>query len=75
MASKLIVEKDEHTITGVQVKLSGTDGNAYAIMGLVKQKMKDAGIEQAVIDKYLKEAKSGDYDHLLQVTMQYVIVS
>ena len=62
------------TITKVSVELVGTDGNAFCIMGKVQQAMRRAGVDKKIIDKYLTEARSGDYDHLLQVTMKYVDV-
>ena len=55
-------------------KLIGQDGNAFAIMGNIKQALKRAGADQEHIDKYLKEATSGDYNHLLTVSMKYVNV-
>lgn len=55
------------------VKLTGTDGNAFAIMGKVTRALKDAG-QGDLVDQYRKEATSGDYDHLLQVTFEYVDV-
>jgi hypothetical protein len=58
----------------VHVKLVGEDGNAFAILGRVRQAMKRAGVPQDLIEKYTKEATSGDYDHLLQVTMRWVDV-
>lgn len=59
----------------VQVQLSGTDGNAFAIMATVKNALKKAGVEQLEIDEYINESMSGDYDHLLQTAMKWVDVS
>jgi len=56
------------------VKLVGSDGNAFAVMGKVKQALKREGADQEYIDKYLEEAMSGDYDHLLCVSMEYADV-
>jgi len=56
------------------VKLIGEDGNAFSIMGRVKKALRQAGADQEYIDKYLGEATSGDYDHLLAVSMKYVDV-
>ena len=61
--------------TNVKVKLVGTNGNAFMILGKVMKAMKKAGIDQEIIDKYSTEATSGDYDHLLMTTMKYVEVS
>ena len=57
----------------IKVKLVGEDGNAFAIMGKVSKALKRNG-HADLVDEYLKEAKSGDYDHLLQTTMDYVEV-
>ena len=61
-------------ITKPTVKLVGEDGNAFFIMGLVKQALRRAGADKEYIDKYLNAATSGDYDHLLVVSMEYVNV-
>ena len=56
------------------VKLTGRDGNAFSIMGRVKQALRCKGADREYIEKYLKEATAGDYDHLLSVSMEYVDV-
>ena len=56
------------------VKLIGHDGNAFSIMGSVKQALKRAGADKEYIDEFLNKATSGDYDHLLVVSMEYVDV-
>jgi hypothetical protein len=60
--------------TGITVKLIGEDGNAYNILGRVKQAMRRAKVDPAVIAEYMAEATKGDYDHLLLTTMAYVEV-
>ena len=54
------------------IQLIGQDGNAFAIMGNIKRALKRAGADKEYIDEYLKEATSGDYNHLLTVSMKYV---
>lgn len=56
------------------VKLIDQDGNAFAVMGSVKQALKSGSADKEYIDKYISEATSGDYDHLLVVSMEYVNV-
>ncbi|MCD4741962.1 MAG: hypothetical protein K8R67_05720, partial [Desulfobacteraceae bacterium] len=51
------------------VKLIDTDGNAFAIMGRVKNALIKAGADKEYLKKYQNGAMSGDYDHLLCVTM------
>ena len=57
--------------TNVRVKLVGEDGNAFAILGRVKRALVKAGHKE-LAEQYLKEATAGDYDHLLQVSLEYV---
>lgn len=57
----------------VTVRLTGEDGNAFAIMGAVSKALRQAGHGDAV-NGYMAEAMSSDYDHLLQTTMAYVEV-
>jgi hypothetical protein len=49
--------------------LIGMDSNAMHIMGAVSRALKDAGNSKDVINWYMKESMSGDYDHLLRVAM------
>lgn len=49
----------------VNLDLVGVNGNAFAIMGVFQRQAKREGWAQEEIDTVLKEAKSGDYDHLL----------
>jgi len=53
------------------LELIGSDGNAFAILGKAQRVAKKAGWEKKKIDAVLKEATSGDYDHLLQTMMKY----
>lgn len=56
------------------VTLSGTDGNAYAIMGKVGRELRRAGYTEEQRNQYIEEATAGDYDNLIQVTMKWVNV-
>ena len=55
----------------IEVQLTGEDGNAFAILGWVAAALRRAGHSDAAIE-FLHEAKSGDYDHLLQTAMRFV---
>ncbi len=57
----------------VSVKLAGEDGNAFFILSRVKRALERAGHKEAA-EQYMEEAMSGDYDHLLRTTMEYVAV-
>ena len=54
------------------VKLIGEDSNAHYIMGKVCKALRRNGYSDEELKKYLEEAKSGDYDNLLQVTDEWV---
>jgi len=58
----------------VYVQLSGTDGNAFAIIGTVQRELKRAGVRPAELAEFVQEATSGDYDHVLQTAMRWVEV-
>jgi len=58
----------------IKVKLVGTDGNAFSILGLVSRAMKQANVPKEERDIFMKEAMNGNYDHLLQTCMKYVVV-
>jgi hypothetical protein len=53
------------------VKLVGTDGNAFALLGSVKRALQKAKWTPAEIGEFMKEAMSGDYDHLLATCCKY----
>lgn len=57
------------------VELIDTNGNAFAIMGRVKNALVEAGADKEYVYQYQMEAMSGDYDNLLCVTMDYVHVT
>ena len=58
----------------ITVELSGTDGNAFAILGKVKKALSRGGVPPEEVSAFFAEATSGDYDHLLQTCMKYVEV-
>lgn len=58
----------------VTVKLTGRDGNAFAIIGAVVKAMREAKVSKHDIDLYTEEAMSGDYNHLLFTTQETVNV-
>lgn len=62
--------------TDIEVKsvysLIGIDGNAYNIMAYVTKAMRAEGKNNAEIDKYLIDAKSGDYSKLLSVSVDMI---
>lgn len=59
----------------IRVKLSGTEGNAFALIGRCVKAMKRAEVHQDEIDRFRKEAMSGDYDNLLRTCLKWVDAS
>ena len=59
--------------TEVVVDILGQDGNAGAIIGRVRKALRRGG-HKDLIEQFTDEATSGDYDHLLQVVLEYVDV-
>lgn len=51
---------------------SEIDGNAYVIIGKAVKELKRNGADAEYVAEYKKKATAGDYDDLLQVTMEYV---
>ena len=62
MAEEKKIELEQ---TGIKVKLIGEDGNAFYILGKVRQALRRGGQSAVFIEAFTKEATSGDYSHLL----------
>lgn len=58
----------------ISVQLSGEDGNAFAILARVRKALHKAKVSATEIELFTNEAKSGDYDHLLNVCIEWVDV-
>jgi hypothetical protein len=59
----------------VHVQLTGQDGNAFAILGRCTAAAKKHGVGSEERNQFLKEATSGDYNHLLATAMKWFNVS
>lgn len=59
----------------VKVRLSGTDGNAFVIMGAVSKALRQANVSQEEIRQFQADATAGDYAALLRTCMNWVEVS
>lgn len=55
----------------IKVKLIGEDGNAFAILGRVRQALVRAGRYEETA-RFMVEATAGDYEHLLATVQKYV---
>jgi hypothetical protein len=70
-----MIEYDATTEPKPKVRLSGTDGNAWSIMGRVSDALRKAGASKEHLTKYQEESMSGDYANLLRVACKYADVS
>ena len=52
------------------VQLTGTDGNAFAVIGACKAAARKAGWTTDEITQLVEDMTAGDYDHLLGIAMQ-----
>jgi hypothetical protein len=60
----------------IQVRLSGTNGNIYAVIATVRQAMRKAGIPQQEIGEFTSQVTtSGSYDRALATVMEWVDVA
>jgi len=60
----MIKSKNEMPDRGIEIDLTGPDGNAFALMGYASRLAKQLGLDSASI---INDMKSDDYDHLLEV--------
>lgn len=51
-------------------QLTSENGNAILVMVRVAKALRRAGVPESEIDQYKKEAKEGDYNHLVIRSMQ-----
>jgi hypothetical protein len=59
----------------VHVKLVGENGNAFFIIGRVREALRTAGVSSEERQAFMDEAISGDYDNVLQTCMRWVNVN
>lgn len=53
----------------LDLDLEGLDGNAFMLLGYFRKQARRAGWSAEDIEEVMKDAQSGDYDHLLQVLL------
>ena len=66
-------KKEPITDETVVVEMRGPSGNAYCVMGAVVEALRRNGRGDLVAE-YRKRATSGNYENLLKVTGEYVIL-
>lgn len=58
-----------------KLKIIGTDGNSFALLGKARRAAREAGWDRQQIDDVMEEAMNGDYNHLLRTLMDHFDVS
>ncbi len=59
----------------IEVRLTGTDGNAISIIGRVSEALYHGGVPPHEIKEFVTECLEGDFNHLLRTCMAWVDVS
>ena len=62
----------EKPITNIKLKLTGEDGNAFLILGRASRALRRGG-RADLVDAFMKECTSGDYNNRLATCMKYMI--
>ena len=55
----------------IKVKLTGTSGNAFAVLGRCQEAARKGHMDPAKLKEFITEATSGDYNQLLGTAMRY----
>ena len=58
-------------MTQPKLKLVGSDGNAFAVLGAARKAGRKAGWLPEKLKEYTDAATAGDYNNLLAVTMEW----
>lgn len=59
--------KNKESKTGIEIDLTGPEGNAFVLLGAAESLAKKLGYSDIETDNLIKEMKSGDYENLIQV--------
>jgi len=51
----------------IEIDLSGSQGNAFSVMGTVRSVLKQVGKSKDEIESVMTDMQSGDYAHLIEV--------
>ena len=67
-------EQNQVKYPQIVVQLSGTDGNAFAVIGTVSRALRRAGIADDAMRSFYDEIMASDYDNVLATAMRWVTV-
>jgi len=62
-----MIKSKESLKRGIEIDLTGPDGNAYVIMGYAKRFGKQIGMSDSYIKEMLEKMMSSDYENLIKV--------
>lgn len=57
-----------------KINLLAIDGNAYSILATADRALRDVGASKEDRSEYYAQATSGDYDHLVRTTFEWLNV-
>lgn len=63
----MIKSIEEKQVTGIEIDLTGPQGNAFFLLGTAQSLAKQLGYSSEAKEEMLKEMQSSDYEHLLSV--------
>tara|TARA_B100000029_G_scaffold215997_1_gene213852 strand:+ start:4034 stop:4261 length:228 start_codon:yes stop_codon:yes gene_type:complete len=61
-----MIKSKKYKNNGIEIDLTGPDGNAFVILGLAKRLCKEFGMTKTYEKDLLNEMMSGDYENLIQ---------
>ena len=59
--------KKKPSTNGIEIDLTGPQGNAYYLLGVAKKFGKQLDMSQKYIDSMIEKMTSGDYENLVKV--------
>lgn len=68
-----MINESRTPLTDAVVELTGTSGNAFAILGRVRSAILKSNHPE-LADRFVRDATASDYDHLLTTCFVYVTV-
>ena len=69
----MTTHNESKPLTNATVVLTGTDSNAFSILGRVRRAILESNHPE-LADQFFEEATAGDYDNVLRTCMRYVDV-
>ena len=70
----MIARDEGEAVRRPPCRLIGTDGNVFAIIGSVRQALRDAGQPERASEFVRRAFAAGSYDAVLQLCFEYVEV-